>query len=104
MRNIISYKKGGPSQKTAEMLEQAAKLETEKTLQQRSSLPRGNQLKAIWQEQVGKARIWGFPTEEKLLQSEGQIERLAGLVQERYAISRAEAERHAEAFLRRRHS
>jgi len=64
-----------------------------------------NQVKAIWQQEISKARIIkGKVTEDELLKTHGQIERLAGLVQERYAVSRAEAEKQVAAFLRRRHS
>lgn len=64
-----------------------------------------NQVKAIWQQEINKARMAkGKVTEDELLKSAGQIERLAGLVQERYAVPRAEAEKQVAAFLRRRHS
>jgi uncharacterized protein YjbJ (UPF0337 family) len=53
-----------------------------------------------WQRHVGSARIvWARLTDEELLQSEGQAERLAGLVQERYAISRETADRKVRNFL-----
>jgi uncharacterized protein YjbJ (UPF0337 family) len=64
-----------------------------------------NQVKAIWQQEISKARrSKGKVTEDDLLKTHGQIERLAGLVQERYAVSRVEAEKQVAAFLRRRHS
>lgn len=64
-----------------------------------------NQVKAIWQQEISKARMSkGKVIEDELLKSQGLIERLAGLVQERYAVSRTEAEKHVAAFLRRRHS
>ncbi len=64
-----------------------------------------NQVKVVWQQEISKARIAkGKVTEDDMLQSAEQIERLAGLVQERYAVSQAEAEKQIAAFLRRRHS
>lgn len=64
-----------------------------------------NQVKAIWQQEINKAKmVKGKVTEDELLKSAGQIERLAGLVQERYAVPRMEAEKQVAAFLRRRHS
>lgn len=62
-----------------------------------------HQLKAVWQQEITKARMMkGKVTEDELLESAGQIERLAGLVQERYAVSHAEAEKQVAVFLRRR--
>lgn len=64
-----------------------------------------NQVKAIWQQEISKAKmVKGKITEDDLLKSAGQIERIAGLVQERYAVPLAEAEKQVAAFLRRRHS
>ena len=41
---------------------------------------------------------WGKLTEDELLQSEGHAEKLAGLVQERYAITHDEAEKQVKSF------
>lgn len=52
-----------------------------------------------WQQQVGAAKtMWGKITEDELLRTEGQQQKLAGLVQERYAISQAEATKQVSAF------
>ncbi|HWV14260.1 MAG TPA: hypothetical protein VN030_02430 [Cellvibrio sp.] len=59
-------------------------------------------LKAKWQRQIGNAKIlWGRLTEIELQDSEGRADKLAGLVQERYALSRMEAEKQVDAFLRK---
>jgi len=57
-------------------------------------------LKGKWKQHVGAAKIaWGKLTEDELLTSEGRQEKLAGLVQERYAITRDEADKQVKFFL-----
>jgi uncharacterized protein YjbJ (UPF0337 family) len=64
------------------------------------SLPSADELKGKWKQQVGAAKIaWGKLTEDELLESQGHIEKLAGLVQERYAVSRDEADQQVKSFL-----
>ncbi|WP_353115380.1 CsbD family protein [Nitratidesulfovibrio sp.] len=64
------------------------------------SLPGMDEIKAKWQQQIGAAKVaWGELTDDELLQSEGHAQKLAGLVQERYAISREEAEKQVQRFL-----
>ncbi|HEK0085358.1 CsbD family protein [Pseudomonas aeruginosa] len=66
------------------------------------SLPSTDTLKGHWKQQVGAARIaWGKLTEDELLQSEGQAQKLAGLLQQRYAMTRDEAEQQVQNFLKR---
>jgi uncharacterized protein YjbJ (UPF0337 family) len=63
------------------------------------SLPSIEELKGKWKQQVGSAKVaWGKLTEDELLQSEGHAEKLAGLVQERYAITHDEAEKQVKSF------
>ena len=63
------------------------------------SLPSIEELKVKWKQQVGSAKVaWGKLTEDELLQSEGHAEKLAGLVQERYAITHDEAEKQVKSF------
>lgn len=63
------------------------------------SLPSGNEVKGKWKQQVGAAKIaWGKLTEDELLKLEGHEQKLAGLVQERYAITRDEADRQVKSF------
>ncbi|MFC5715097.1 CsbD family protein [Pseudomonas sp. GCM10022188] len=62
--------------------------------------PSADELKAKWKQQVGNAKIaWGKLTDDELLETEGHADKLAGLVQERYAIEREEAERQVKEFL-----
>lgn len=63
------------------------------------NLPSVDQIKGKWKQQIGAAKIaWGQLTEDELLQVEGRKEKLIGLVQERYAISRDVADRQVKAF------
>ncbi len=58
-----------------------------------------DEMKGKWKQQVGKAKLaWGKLTEDELLAAEGRQEKLAGLVQERYAITREEAEKQVKEF------
>jgi len=64
------------------------------------SLPSADEIKGKWQQQVGAAKVfWGKLTEDELLKSEGHAQKLAGLVQERYAITRDEADKQVKAFI-----
>jgi uncharacterized protein YjbJ (UPF0337 family) len=58
-----------------------------------------DQLKGKWKQHVGAAKIaWGELTEDELLKAEGRQAKLAGLVQERYAVTRDEADRQVKRF------
>jgi uncharacterized protein YjbJ (UPF0337 family) len=68
--------------------------------QQQQSSPAIDVIKAKWQKHVGAAKVvWGKLTDDELLQSEGQVDKLSGLVRERYAISRYEADNQVKNFL-----
>ena len=57
-------------------------------------------LKGQLHEMTGKARQeWGRLTDDDWLQIEGRFERLAGRIQERYGIARAEAEQQIRRFM-----
>jgi len=63
------------------------------------SLPSVDEVKGRWKQQVGAAKIaWGKLTEDELLKLEGHEQKLAGLVQERYAITRDEADKQVKNF------
>jgi len=56
-------------------------------------------MKGQWKQLKGKAKAaWGDLTDDELTQIEGNSERLAGLVQERYGRTREEAEREVNDF------
>jgi uncharacterized protein YjbJ (UPF0337 family) len=53
-----------------------------------------------WKQHVGAAKVmWGKLTQDQLLQTEGRFQKLAGLIQEKYAISRMEAEKQVRTFM-----
>jgi uncharacterized protein YjbJ (UPF0337 family) len=65
-------------------------------------IPSSDEIKAKWHQQVGSAKIlWGKLTEDELLKAEGQEQKLAGLVKERYAVSREEAEKQVREFMKK---
>jgi uncharacterized protein YjbJ (UPF0337 family) len=65
-----------------------------------SSTPEEDAISDRWKRLVGSARIvWAKLGEEELLNSNGQADRLTGLVQERYAISREAAGKRVQSFL-----
>ena len=66
------------------------------------SLPSSDELKGKWKQQVGAAKIaWGKLTEDELLKTEGQEQKLAGLIKERYALTRDEADKQVKSFLQK---
>ncbi|MNT82692.1 hypothetical protein D3C72_2224580 [compost metagenome] len=63
------------------------------------TIPSADELKGKWKQHVGNAKlVWGKLTEDELLQAEGRQDKLAGLIQERYAIAREEAEKQVKEF------
>lgn len=63
-------------------------------------LPSTGELKGKWKTYVGEAKVvWGKLTDNELLQTEGHLQKLAGLVQQRYAITMEAAERQVRDFL-----
>jgi uncharacterized protein YjbJ (UPF0337 family) len=55
-----------------------------------------------WKQLVGKAKsAWGKLTDDELTRSEGNAERLAGLIQERYGKTKEEARREVHEFFDR---
>ena len=52
-----------------------------------------------WKQLSGKAKaVWGELTDDELTKVEGNSERLAGLIQEKYGKTREEAEREVKRF------
>jgi uncharacterized protein YjbJ (UPF0337 family) len=59
-------------------------------------------LKGKWQQLKGEARIqWGRLTDDDLDQVQGNLEKLAGKLQERYGYARQDAQREVDDFVRR---
>ncbi len=62
-------------------------------------MPSVDEMKGKWKQQVGAAKIaWGKLTDDELMRLDGHHDRLIGLVQERYAITRDEADRQVKSF------
>ena len=58
-----------------------------------------DKIKGQWKQLAGKAKAkWGKLTDDDLRVAEGDSEYLAGKVQERYGIARAEAEKQVQDF------
>ena len=56
-------------------------------------------LEGQWKQLAGKAKVaWGDLTDDELAKVNGNAERLAGLIQERYGKSREVAEREVQDF------
>jgi uncharacterized protein YjbJ (UPF0337 family) len=72
---------------------------TPPTRQMEQSMPGSDELAGKWKQKVGAAKIvWGKLTDDELLKLEGHEQKLAGLVQERYAISRDAAQKQVRTF------
>ncbi len=57
-------------------------------------------LKGQWKQLIGRAKdTWGKLTDDELLRVEGHAQRLTGLVQERYGVSREDAETQVQRFI-----
>ena len=62
--------------------------------------PSPTELAGVWKEHIGAAKVfWAKLTDDELLRSRGELQQLAGLIQQRYAISREAADRQVQEFL-----
>jgi uncharacterized protein YjbJ (UPF0337 family) len=59
-----------------------------------------DELSGKWKQKVGSAKVlWGKLTDDELLKTEGHVQKLGGLVQERYAITREAADKQVNDFM-----
>lgn len=59
-----------------------------------------DELAGRWQQHVGSAKVlWGKLTSDELLKTEGHVQKLGGLLQERYAISKEAADKQVSDFM-----
>jgi len=62
-------------------------------------VPSIDEIKGKWKQHLGAAKIaWGNLTDDEILKTEGHVQKLAGLVQQRYAITRDEADKQVKSF------
>jgi uncharacterized protein YjbJ (UPF0337 family) len=62
-----------------------------------------DQIKGKWTQLKGEAKVqWGKLTDDDLDQVEGNAQKLAGRIQERYGYEREKAEREVDSFFRSR--
>jgi uncharacterized protein YjbJ (UPF0337 family) len=53
-----------------------------------------------WKQKVGSAKVmWGKLTDDELLKTEGHLQKLGGLLQERYAITKEAADKQVSDFM-----
>lgn len=61
-------------------------------------------IKGNWKQVKGAAKSkWGELTDDEIDKAEGDRERLAGLIQERYGVAKDEAERQIDEFAKNQH-
>ena len=59
-----------------------------------------DELAGKWKQKVGSAKvIWGKLTDDELLKTEGHVQKLGGLLQERYAITKEAADKQVSDFM-----
>jgi uncharacterized protein YjbJ (UPF0337 family) len=64
-----------------------------------TSLPSNDAMKGKWKQVLGEAKLtWGKLTDDELLQLDGHADKLTGLVQERYALTRDAAAKQVRTF------
>jgi len=67
------------------------------------NLPTKEEVKGKWKEHVGAAKIaWGKLTEDEILEAEGHQQKLSGIIQQRYAITKEAAEKQVKKFFAER--
>ena len=60
-----------------------------------------DQIKGKWRQLSGSVKDqWGKITDDDLARIDGNREKLAGVIQEKYGLAREEAERQADAWMR----
>jgi uncharacterized protein YjbJ (UPF0337 family) len=63
-----------------------------------------DQIQGQWRQWKGEAKTqWGKLTDDELTQSEGNAEKLAGYIQERYGFAKERAREEVDSFLQRHH-
>lgn len=64
------------------------------TTASRTTTPSHDVIAGKWKQNVGSAKtLWGKLTDDEILKTEGRAEKLAGIVQERYGLSKEAAQK-----------
>lgn len=78
------------------------RLKAQRDLQLDYGFSSADQAGEKWKKHLSNAKIsWEKLTEQELIKSEGSAKKLAGLVQQRYALSHMDAEKQVNAFLKK---
>jgi uncharacterized protein YjbJ (UPF0337 family) len=88
--------------KSQQEMDNQQQISQQKRQQQQQQKQQGTAdvIKGKWQQQVGAAKkMWGKLTDDEIMQSNGDADKLAGLVKERYAVNRIEADKQVKKFL-----
>ncbi len=57
-------------------------------------------IKGNWHQLKGRIKEeWGDLTDDELLEAQGEVERLSGVIQEKYGITKDEAEKRVDSFV-----
>lgn len=65
-----------------------------------TNTPRHDQIAGKWKQHAGSAKIlWGKLTDDEILKTEGRAEKLAGIVQERYGVTKEAAQKQVADFM-----
>jgi uncharacterized protein YjbJ (UPF0337 family) len=89
-----------PPKNAANVTLYAAQDDDDLMSQQQQSIPDLDKFMENWAQQISAARInWGKLTVNELYKTEGEIQKLIGLVQVRYVVARSEASKQVNNFL-----
>lgn len=95
-----------PDQKNLQLVDTAKPCKNNEPTQQptvsqpQQSKPMSDVFTGKWDQYVGQAKVtWGKLTDDEILKSEGSCQRLAGLVEQRYAVSRDIADSQVKKFI-----
>jgi len=65
-------------------------------------IPSTDEIKGRWAQHIGAAKVaWGELTEDEILKTDGHLQKLSGMVQERYAITRDAADQQVKNFFKK---
>lgn len=64
------------------------------------TLPSYDLIASQWKQHAGAAKIaWGNLSDDEILKTEGQLQKLTGIIQERYAVTKELADKQVADFM-----